>query len=79
MSYLDERMVEQKTTKDGLVIDNQNVFSHYDDLTNKQFGYVVALRKLPPRKFYDHAIWLCKCICGNEIEVLAQRFKKNKI
>lgn len=39
------------------------------DLTNKQFGYLVALRPTEKRGADRSVIWECKCCCGNIIEV----------
>ena len=44
------------------------------DLTNKQFGKVVAL--MPVRKLRGGIVWLCQCSCGNYTEVMAGTLTK---
>lgn len=39
------------------------------DLTGKRFGRLVAIRAVGTNK-HKKAIWLCKCDCGAEVEVL---------
>ena len=39
------------------------------DLTGQSFGYLTALKKIPGGK------WLCKCKCGNIVEVLTYNLK----
>ena len=38
------------------------------DITNQRFGKLVAL-KPTGRDKYNNVIWLCKCDCGNEVNV----------
>lgn len=38
------------------------------DLTGKRFGKLVAIK--PIGKKYNRTVWLCKCDCGNEVEVV---------
>lgn len=40
-----------------------------DDLTDKPFGDLVVVRRLKP--VGANARWLCRCVCGNEIEAYA--------
>lgn len=49
------------------------------DLTNKRFGMLVVIRKGNGRKTSGGqyiATWICKCDCGNEIEVDGQKLRK---
>jgi hypothetical protein len=41
-----------------------------NDLTNQKFGRLTALYKNGADKA-GHAIWKCKCDCGNEVDILA--------
>lgn len=38
------------------------------DLANKRFGKLIAIK--PCGKKYNRTVWLCKCDCGNEVEVV---------
>ena len=48
-----------------------------DDLTGKKFGKLTVLYLDPNYvpKAGRHAIWLCKCDCGNEISVESNHLK----
>lgn len=37
----------------------------FKDLTGQRYGKLIALRKIGTTK-HRHALWLCKCDCGNE-------------
>ena len=47
------------------------------DLTGQRYGKLVVLSQLPKEgKYY---IYLCKCDCGNTIEVKAGNLKSGKV
>ena len=39
------------------------------DLTGQRFGYLVVLSEIKERK-NNQIQWLCKCDCGNEVDVI---------
>ncbi len=39
-----------------------------NDLTNKKFGRLTAIKNTGKKTRSGHYIWLCKCTCGNEIK-----------
>ncbi|NJA28729.1 hypothetical protein GSQ33_02115 [Clostridioides difficile] len=39
-----------------------------NDLTNKKFGRLTAIKNTREKARSGHYIWLCKCTCGNEIK-----------
>lgn len=41
-----------------------------NDLTNKKFGRLTALKNTNKKAKSGHYIWLCKCSCGNKIEII---------
>jgi len=41
-----------------------------NDLTGKEFGRLFVIKRLK-RRVKTHAVYLCKCACGNFIEVIA--------
>jgi len=45
------------------------------DISGVRFGYLVAIRK-SEKKSNAGAIWICKCDCGNETEVLSLKLRK---
>lgn len=50
------------------------------DLRGKRFGKLVAIKPLPYKKETSKGIlWLCKCDCGNEIEVTADKLSNNMV
>ena len=48
----------------------------YNDLTGNRFGRLTALRVVG--KYYDWVVWLCKCDCGNTVEVPSNRLKNGE-
>lgn len=42
---------------------------HTNDLTGKRFGRLVATKKVGSKR--NNALWLCKCDCGNEKEIIS--------
>lgn len=48
--------------------------SKFTDLVGKNFGYLTVLKKTN-KKCATSIIWLCKCRCGNLIEVPTSRLK----
>jgi len=48
------------------------------DFTNKRFGKLTALSPVEKRGKSGQRYWLCKCDCGNEIEIRGTRFGENK-
>lgn len=47
-----------------------------EDLTGKRFGRLTVIRKINGRKTKNRGqIWLCKCDCGNEVEISASSLK----
>jgi hypothetical protein len=45
------------------------------DLTNKRFGRLTVLHKLP-RRSWGSILWRCKCTCGNLISVNGSSLRK---
>ncbi len=42
----------------------------YNDLTNQQFGELIALSIVPEKRGSNNClIWRCKCSCGREVEI----------
>ena len=39
------------------------------DITGERYGRLIAIRRLDRRR-NGHTVWLCKCDCGNETEVV---------
>jgi hypothetical protein len=39
------------------------------DLTGQRFGNLIVIKATEKRKF-KHVVWLCKCDCGNEKEII---------
>lgn len=47
-----------------------------EDLTSKRFGKLVVVRKIEGKKTKKRGqFWLCKCDCGNEVEISANSLK----
>jgi hypothetical protein len=45
------------------------------NLESKRFGKLVALYSLE-KKYFGNLIWMCKCDCGNEVEIPSNRLMK---
>jgi hypothetical protein len=43
----------------------------YNDLTDKRFGKLIAIKKTEELTTDRNAIWLCKCDCGNDKNIAA--------
>ena len=48
------------------------------DLTNKKFNFLLVIGKSKKKTHYGQ-YWLCKCDCGNEIEVLGTNLTHNRV
>jgi len=48
------------------------------DLTGQTFGKITVVSCLE-KKMYGSSVWLCRCDCGNEIEVPIARLRPGKI
>lgn len=48
-----------------------------EDLTRQRFGKVMVLSRVANNK-HGRAVWLCKCDCGNEKEILAANLKSGR-
>ena len=46
------------------------------NLTGIRFGMLVAVQRASPKPYTGEAIWLCKCDCGNEVEVTSGSLKR---
>lgn len=55
----------------------QNQNRKFNDLTNKRFGKLVAIKPTDKRQSKS-IVWLCKCDCGNYTEVLQFNLTKGK-
>ena len=44
------------------------------DLKGKTFGNLKVIKRLKKNKFHQYK-WLCKCKCGNKIEVYGNRLR----
>ena len=68
----EETIVSKSNLKDGRTkscgCQRKNIFK---DLTGLRFGYLEAVKFMPPRK------WLCLCDCGQEIEVFTDNLTRN--
>ncbi len=62
--------------KDKIFIEN-NKKRQTLDLTNKQFGKLTAIQPTNKRKD-QRVVWLCKCECGNYIEVDSHSLQEGK-
>ncbi|HEL4199029.1 TPA: transcriptional regulator, partial [Clostridioides difficile] len=49
-----------------------------NDLTNKKFGRLTAIKNTREKARSGHYIWLCKCTCGNEIKAVASNLTTGK-
>lgn len=49
------------------------------DLSNKRFGKLVALEPTENRSKDGRVMWLCKCDCGNQIEVDTHSLVQHKV
>ncbi|MCC0724454.1 hypothetical protein [Clostridioides sp. ZZV14-6104] len=49
-----------------------------NDLTNKKFGRLTAIKATNEKAKSGHYIWLCQCTCGNEIEVIENSLTTGK-
>lgn len=49
-----------------------------NDLTNKKFGRLTAIKNTGEKARSGHYIWLCKCTCGNEIKTVASNLTTGK-
>ncbi|MCZ1068620.1 hypothetical protein O0984_11395 [Clostridioides difficile] len=49
-----------------------------NDLTNKKFGRLTAIKSTNKKAKSGHYIWICKCDCGNEIEVIESSLTTGK-
>lgn len=49
--------------------------SRIDDIAGKKFGKLTPIKMIPNKK---KTTWLCKCDCGNEIEIKATNIKRLK-
>ena len=47
------------------------------DLVNQRFGRLLVINKIGSNK-YNNVIWLCKCDCGNCVEVTSNSLKSGK-
>lgn len=45
----------------------------HSDLTDRRFGKLLVLCKNKDSKQSSRVVWLCKCDCGNKIEVIATK------
>ena len=45
---------------------------NYKDLTGQQFGKLQVLHEVPDKRIDKHCVWLCKCECGNTIEIMGK-------
>ena len=43
------------------------------DLTNERFGKLVVIKRAPNKN--KRTMWLCKCDCGNEVEVRSDQLR----
>ena len=50
---------------------------NFKDLTGKQFGHLIVLRKAENNSNDGHCQWYCKCICGNTIIVSSHALISN--
>ena len=48
------------------------------DLTGKRFGRLVAIKPADHSSSKGNLIWLCRCDCGNYIEVDGQRLRRGE-
>lgn len=46
---------------------------HYKDISNMKFGRLTAIKNTMKKNSKGNYIWLCKCECGNTIEVPSSR------
>lgn len=46
------------------------------DLTGQRFGFWTVLRKAEKKS--SCAVWLCRCVCGREVEVMSQSLRYGK-
>lgn len=46
------------------------------DESNKRYGKLTVLNRAPNRENNSHRFWLCKCDCGNEVEVQGTYLRK---
>ncbi|HGS8960199.1 TPA: AP2 domain-containing protein [Clostridioides difficile] len=49
-----------------------------NDLTNRKFGRLTAIKSTNKKAKSGHYIWICKCDCGNEIEVIESSLTTGK-
>lgn len=43
------------------------------DITGKRYGQLVALRRTEKLCRHKCRIWVCKCVCGREVEMSTRR------
>lgn len=48
----------------------------YKDIAGQKFGRLMAIRVVG--KYYEWVVWLCKCECGNEVEVSSNRLQNGE-
>lgn len=48
------------------------------NLLGKRFGRLIVVELLPNDK-HNHAVWLCKCDCGNKKEVVSGNLKNGRV
>lgn len=51
---------------------------NYENLIGQRFGKLTVIRKADEKKTYggkEYVAWVCKCDCGNEVEVITSALK----
>lgn len=49
-----------------------------NNLTNKRFGNLLVLRASETNRYRGQLKWICKCDCGNEIEVFSYKLTRQR-
>lgn len=65
----------------GLVMDCGCSYKS-EDLTGKRFGHIEVIKRLPntsERKFRTTVMWLCKCDCGETLEIKASDLTQKRM
>lgn len=50
-----------------------------NDLTGKKFGKLTVLERSQKKSKSGHALWNCRCDCGNEVTVLSHHLKNGTV